>query len=251
MSGHSKWSTIKRQKEVNDAKRGQMFTKVANAITIATRLGGSGNLESNPRLRVALDSARKINMPKDNVQRAIDRGLGNLPGQILEEVLYEGFGPSKVAFIVEGVTDNKLRTNQEVRNIFERAGGSLGSNGSVTYMFDRVGEIKVKTKGGTLEDEVLELIDLGAIDVEDFVDEDGVQKYFIYTDSDQLNQVSNKIAQSRFEVEESGLVYKPNVSVTVSDPVEANKLLEFSERLEDLADAQKVYANFDIPEGLI
>src|SRR3990172_12725942 len=110
MSGHSKWSTIKRQKGAADIKRGQTFTKIANAITIAVKMGGSGDPESNPRLRVVMDAAKAVNMPKENVQRAIDRGLGRLPGQMLEEVTYEGFGPGKVAFLVEGVTDNKLRT---------------------------------------------------------------------------------------------------------------------------------------------
>lgn len=116
MSGHSKWSTIKRQKGANDAKRGLTFTKIGNAITIAAKLGNSGDPESNPRLRMALEEARSVNMPKENVQRAIDRGLGKLPGQTLEEVTYEGFGPSKVAFIVEAVTDNKLRTLAEMKN---------------------------------------------------------------------------------------------------------------------------------------
>ncbi len=143
MSGHSKWSTIKRQKGVADIKRGQTFTKLANAITIAVKLGGSGDSASNPRLRMEVEEARGVNMPKENIQRAIDRGLGKLPGQTLEEVLFEGFGPGKVAFLLEGVTDNKMRTYAEVKNIFEKAGGSLAGQGSVAYMFDRKGEIKV------------------------------------------------------------------------------------------------------------
>lgn len=146
MSGHSKWSTIKRAKGAADIKRGLTFTKVANAITIATKMGGSGDPDSNPRLRMAVDEARGVNMPKDNIQRAIDRGLGKLPGQTLEEVLYEGFGPGKTAFLVEGVTDNKMRTLQEVKNLFDKNGGSLGGQGSVAYMFDRVGEIRVKSQ---------------------------------------------------------------------------------------------------------
>ena len=146
MSGHSKWSTIKRQKGAADIKRGQTFTKLANAITIAVKMGGSGDPESNPRLRMEMEEAKAVNMPKDNVQRAIDRGLGKLPGQTLEEVLYEGFGPGKVAFLVEGVTDNKLRTLQEIKNIFERGGGHMAGQGSVAYMFGRYGEIKVKGK---------------------------------------------------------------------------------------------------------
>src|SRR3989338_1489295 len=134
MSGHSKWSTIKRAKGAADIKRGQTFTKIANAITIAVKSNGSGDPESNHRLRMVMDEAKSVNMPKDNIQRAIDRGLGKGEGQSLEEVLYEGFGPGKVAFIVEGVTDNKLRTMQEVKNIFDRNGGALVGPGAVSYM---------------------------------------------------------------------------------------------------------------------
>ena len=129
MSGHSKWSTIKRAKGAADIKRGQTFTKVANAITIAVKAGGSSDPQSNPRLRMIMEEAKTVNMPKENIQRAIDRGLGKLPGQIIEEFLYEGFGPGKVAFIVEGITDNKLRTHAEIKNLFERSGGSLASSG--------------------------------------------------------------------------------------------------------------------------
>lgn len=260
MSGHSKWSTIKRQKGAQDIKRGQTFTKVANAITIATKSGGSGDADANPRLRAALADAKAVNMPKDNVQRAIDRGLGKLPGQSLEEVIFEGFGPSKVAFIVEGVTDNKLRTLQEVKNIFEKSGGSLAGPGAVSYMFDRKGEIRVKGKGGSSEEEMLELIDLGAEDVEEF-EEDGItdsaeassvkQKYLVYVEGSQLNTMSNKITQAGFVVESIELIYKPNTLVEITDAEAAKKVLEFAEKLEELDDVQKVYANFDIDEKLI
>ncbi len=250
MSGHSKWSTIKRQKGAADIKRGQTFTKLANAITIAVKMGGSGDPESNPRLRMEMEEAKAVNMPKDNVQRAIDRGLGKLPGQTLEEVLYECFGPGKVAFLVEGVTDNKLRTLQEVKNIFERGGGAMGGQGSVAYMFNRYGEIKVTGKGGSVEDEMLELIDLGAEDVEDYLEEN-IQRYLVYTQSSELNTMGNKITQAGFGVESQELVYKPNILVPINDPEIAKKVLEFSEKLEELDDVQKVYANFDIPEELV
>src|SRR3989344_7088789 len=257
MSGHSKWSTIKRQKGAADIKRGQTFTKIANAITIAVKMGSSGDPESNPRLRVAMDAAKAVNMPKENVNRAIDRGLGRLPGQTLEEVIYEGFGPGKVAFLVEGVTDNKLRTLQEIRNIFERGGGSMGGQGSVAYMFDSSGEIRVKGKaaegeahqgrGGSTEEEMLELIDLGAKDVEDYI-EDNMQKYLVYTQSSELNTMGNKITQAGYGVESQELVYKPNTLVPVNDPETAKRVLDFAEKLEELDDVQKVYANFDIPD---
>lgn len=250
MSGHSKWSTIKRQKGAADAKRGMTFTKLANAITIATKQGGSGDPASNPRLRLALEQARTANMPKDNVQRAIDRGLGKLPGQTIEEVLYEGFGPAKVAFVVEGVTDNRMRTTQEVKNIFDRSGGAMGSNGSTAYMFDKKGELRVKTKGGSKDDEMLELIDLGVEDVEDF-DEEGTLKYLIYVEPTELANMSTKVTQQGFEVESAELIYKPNLTVEVKDPDQAKKVIEFAEKLEDHDDIQKVFANFDIPEDLI
>jgi len=242
MSGHSKWSTIKRAKGAADIKRGLTFTKVANAITIAAKLGGSGDPESNPRLRMIMEEAKAVNMPKENVQRAIDRGLGKLGGQSLEEVLYEGFGPSKVAFLIEGVTDNKLRTLQEVKNLFERSGGSLAGQGSVTYMFDRVGEIRVKGKGGNSEEEMLELIDLGAKDIQD---------YLVYTEAANVAEVGNKITQAGYGVESTELVYKPTVLMEIKDKEAAQKVLDFAGKLEELDDIQKVYANFDIDEKLL
>lgn len=248
MSGHSKWSTIKRQKGVADIKRGQTFTKLANAIAIAARAGNSGDPNSNPRLRAALEAAREVNMPKENVARAIDRGLGKLPGQSLEEVTYEGFGPGKVAYFVEGVTDNRLRTNQEIRNLFDRAGGSLGGVGSTAYMFDKKGEIKVKSKGGSSEEEILELIDLGAEDVEDYTED--TQKYLVYIESPELYTMSTKITQAGFVLESLGLVMKPNITVDITDKETAGKVINFTEKLEDSDDVHKVYANFDITDEL-
>lgn len=253
MSGHSKWSTIKRQKGAADIKRGLTFTKLANTITIATKLGGSGEVESNPRLRMATDAARAVNMPKDNIQRAIDRGLGKVEGQTLEEVLYEGFGPGKVAFIVEGVTDNKLRTLQEVKNLFERNGGALAGSGAVSYMFERLGEIKVisdKGEGESQEEEMLQLIDLGAEDVEEFL-EDGIQGYLVYVQSPELNIMSIKITQAGYRVESQELVYKPTITVEIKDKETAERVIEFTRKLEELDDVQKVWANFDISEEII
>lgn len=250
MSGHSHWSTIQRQKGAADAKRGQTFTKIANMITIAARLGNSGDPGSNPRLRVALDSARSVNMPKENIQRAIDRGLGKLPGQTLEEVVYEGFGPKRVAFYLEGITDNKLRTLQEVRNLFERSGGSLGNTGSTAYMFDKKGEIRVKGKGGSSEDEMLELIDLGAEDVEDYKEEEE-QKFLVYVESSELFTMGTKITQAGFEVESSELVFKPNMLTELTEEDEVKKVIEFAEKLEDHPDIQKVFMNADMPEALV
>lgn len=249
MSGHSHWSTIQRHKGVADAKRGQTFTKVANNISLAARLSNSGDPENNPRLRTALEGARAVNMPKENIQRAIDRGLGKLPGQTLEEVIYEGFGPLRVAFLLEGITDNKLRTLQEVRNLFDRAGGNLGSTGSTVYMFDKKGEIRVKGQGGASDDELLTLIDLGAQDVEDY-QEDGIQYYSVYIESPELFTMSNKITQSGFSVESSEIVFRPNLTVELNNPEEIKKIIGLIEKLEENDDIQKVYANFTVPDGV-
>lgn len=249
MSGHSKWSTIKRQKGAADIKRGQTFTKVANAITIAVRAGGSGDPNANPRLRMVIESAHAVNMPKDNIKRAIERGLGK-GKDALEEVVYEGFGPGQVAFVVEGVTDNRLRTNQEIKSIFERNGGSLAGQGAVSYMFEKKGEIRVKGKGGSADDEMLELIDLGAEDVDDYI-EDTFQKYLVYTQSSELNTMGNKITQAGFEVGSQDLVMKPTTIQSITDQALARKVIDFAGKLEEQDDIQKVYANFDIPEGLI
>ena len=250
MSGHSKWSTIKRSKGVEDAKRGLTFTKVANTITIVVRLSGSGDPESNPRLRAVLEEAKEVNMPKENIQRAIDRGLGKLPGQVLEEATYEGFGPGKVAFIIETVTDNRMRTLQLIKNAFERAGGSLVGQGAVSYMFEKKGEIKVLSKGGTKDDEMLELIDAGAEDVEDFEDE-GVLKYLVYTNPSSLFEVVNKINSAGYKTQSQELVMKPNILQQITDSEIAKKVLNFADILEDNDDVQKVFANFDIDDKLV
>lgn len=255
MSGHSKWSTIKRSKGLADAKRGQVFTKLALAITLAAKLGSSGDPGSNPRLRLALDQAKSANMPKGNIERAIEKGLGK-GKEALEEVFYEGFGPTtskgKVAFLVEGVTDNKLRTNAEIRNLFDRSGGGLGGSGSVLFMFDKKGEIIVKSLElgvQSLEDQMLQLIDLGVDDVEDFV-EDGVSKFLIYTNPTSVSEVSNKVAQLTYSVESMEVVFKSNITVSITNPEEAKRVIEFAEKLEDHPDVQKVYSNFEIAEEI-
>lgn len=250
MSGHSKWSTIKRAKGAADAKRGLTFTKVANSITIAAKLGGTGDSDSNPRLRMALEEARSVNMPKENIQRAIDRGLGKLPGQSLEEVTYEGFGPSKVAFLVEVVTDNKLRTLAEMKNLFERSGGSLGGSGSTAYMFKKAGEIKVLGKGGDSQEEILEIIDSGAEDVEEF-NEDGNIKYLVYTDSTGYSGVLDYLREHNFNIELSEVIMKPTMLTEITDKEKAEKVLGFTEKLESHDDIQKVYANFDLSDNLL
>lgn len=242
MSGHSKWSTIKRAKGAADVKKGLTFTKLANAITIAAKSGGSGDVGFNPRLRVAVDEARAVNMPKDNIQRAIDRGLGKLPGQTIEEVMYEGFGPGKVAFIAEGITDNRLRTNQIIKNLFDRAGGVMGSVGSCAYLFNKIGEIRCFSKGGAKEDEELELIDLGAEDIEEYED-DEVKKYAVFVEVANLTVMSNKITQSGYQIESYEVVFKPITKIEITDPELMDKVLDFANKLEEQDDIVKVFAN--------
>jgi YebC/PmpR family DNA-binding regulatory protein len=249
MSGHSKWSTIKRAKGVADIKRGQTFTKVAKAITLAAKLGNSGDPGANPRLRMVLEEAKSVNMPKENINRAIEKGMG-AGKEAIEELTYEGFGPGKVAFIVEAVTDNRLRTNQEIKSIFDRNGGNLGGPGSVSYMFDKKGELKVVGKGGSEEDEELELIDLGAEDIEAF-EEDEKSKYLVYVESPELNTMGNKCTQSGYTVESQQLVMKPNTFTEIRDKEAVEKVMNFAEKLEDNDDVQKVFANFNIDERLI
>ncbi len=246
MSGHSKWSTIKRAKGATDVARGKTFSKLSRVITLAVKKGGT-DPDLNPTLRTAVEKAHSYNMPKENIERAIDRGLGKLPGQVLEEVFYEGFGPGKIAFYLEGVTDNRLRTNQEIRNLFEKSGGTLGGSGSVSYMFDKKGEIVVKGKGGGVEEEILELIDLGADDVEDQKEAD-IQKYLVYTESPELNTMGTKITQAGYEIESSEIIYKPNVMTEIIDAETINKIIGFIEKLEEHDDIHKVYTNLKIAE---
>ncbi len=250
MSGHSHWSTIQRQKGTMDAKRGQAFTKIASLITIAAKLGGSGDPTSNPRLRMVLETARGANMPKENIQRAIDRGLGKLPGQSLEEVTYEGFGPLGVAFYLEGITDNKMRTLSEIRNLFERAGGSLGSTGAASHIFNKVGELRITSKGENKEEEILELIDLGADEVEDYM-ERNTQKYLVYVEAAKTYSMNNKITQTGFSVESSEIVYKPNLSTEITSPEIAKKVIELAEKLEESPDIQKVYLNANFTDNIV
>ncbi len=203
MSGHSKWATIKRAKGAADAKRGQLFTKIAGTISIAVKQGGSADPDMNPRLRLAIDKAKASNMPKESIERAIQRGSGGSGDSVLEELVYEGFGPAGTALIVEAVTDKKQRTVAEVKNIFEKNGGSMGAQGSVAYQFDRVGEIVAKS-GGKTPDELLDIaLESGADDVEN---EAGIA--YFYTQPNHLMQVKHELEQKGLEVEEAEIIYK-------------------------------------------
>jgi YebC/PmpR family DNA-binding regulatory protein len=238
MSGHSKWSTIKRQKGINDAKRGQVFTKLGNAISVAVREGGGGDPANNIRLRLAVDIARSQNMPKDNIDRAIDRGLGKTGGAALESVMYEGFGPAGIAVLVAAFTDNRNRTTAEVKTIFEKAGGSMGQPGSVSWQFDNVGEIVVAINNGNAEEISLLAIDAGAQDVRQ---EDDI--ILVYTSPDKLNSVRQNIMDLNLDIESAQLVMIAKETLKITDSENIEKIDRFLEKLQDLDDVNDVYTN--------
>jgi YebC/PmpR family DNA-binding regulatory protein len=245
MSGHSKWAQIKRQKGANDAKRGQMFTKMAREIAIAAREGG-GDPDANFRLRLAVQRARALNMPQENIQRAIQRATGGgEDAQQLDEVTYEGYGPGGVAIFVEAVTDNRNRTVAEVRNVFTRNGGNLGENGSVAWLFEPRGIVAVNLDGHDPDDVTLKAIDAGAVDV----NQDG-SMLEIYTDLENLEQVRRAMEREGVEIETADRTFVPKTMVTLDDQ-KAAQVVRLIEKLEDLDDVQNVSANLDLSQELV
>jgi YebC/PmpR family DNA-binding regulatory protein len=245
MSGHSKWAQIKRQKGANDAKRGQIFTKLAREIMVAARQGG-GDPETNFRLRLAMQRARAVNMPQENIQRAVTRATGAGDGAAqLEEVTYEGYGPGGVAIFVEGLTDNRNRTVAEVRNVFTRNGGSLGENGSVAWLFDQRGVVTVDLKGHDPDEVTLVAIDTGAVDVNQ-VD----SSLEIYTNLEDLENVRRAMEGAGLEVDTAERAFVPKTMVTLDDQ-KSTQVVRLIERLEDLDDVQNVSTNLDLSEELV
>ena len=246
MSGHSKWSTIKRQKGIKDAHRGQVFTKLANAITIAVKSGGGiADPEKNFKLRLSIEKARSLNMPKENIQRAISRGSGDKEASGWSEVAYEGYGPEGIAVVVEAATDNRNRTGAEIKNIFERAGGSLAGPGAVSFQFSKTGLLTVVKKDNA-DEQILSLIDLGAQDVEEVVD-----MIEVYTKPEELKEIKDQVEKKDFEVLDVELIMKPINNILIDTQEKAGKVLKFMELLEEHDDVQKVYSNFDIPDKLL
>jgi YebC/PmpR family DNA-binding regulatory protein len=245
MSGHSKWSTIKRAKGVTDAKRGALFTKVAREISVAARQGG-GDPDANYRLRLAVEKARSVNMPSDNIKRTIDKATGGGDAEQFEEIVYEGYGPGGVAVLVEAATDNRNRTAAEVRSIFTKAGGQLAGSGAVAWQFEPRGLIAVNRDGGIDVDEVaLAAIDAGAEDV----DTDDPESIGIYTSPADLERVRKALDGAGVPVDsaENTMIAKQTVEL---DSARARQALRLVELLEDLEDVQRVTANFDIPEDV-
>ncbi len=236
MSGHSKWSTIKRKKAALDAKRGKLFTKLIKEITIAARQGG-GDPAGNPRLRLAIDNAKAANMPMDNIERAIKKATGELEGVVYTELTYEGYGPGGVAILVEAATDNKNRTVAEVRHLFNKHGGSLGETGSVAWMFDKKGIITFPTQGKT-EDDIMEIVlDAGADDISE---EEG---YFeVTTEVENFEPVRRALVDAGIEIENASLQWIAKNTVDVSGET-AEKVMKLIDALEDNDDVQNVYSN--------
>ena len=244
MAGHSKWSSIKHKKAATDAKRGKLFTKLARGITIAARDGG-GDPESNPALALAVQKARDASMPKDNIQRAIDRGTGEgSDAAAIEHVLYEGYGPGGAAILVEALTDNRNRTGAEVRHAFERSGGSLGEPGSVAWQFEKRGRILLDgSRYG--EDDVMPAIDAGAEDVRI----DGELLEVLASPSD-LSDVRGALEEAGVEVQSAELSMEPKNTVEIGEK-EAASLLRLIETLDDHDDVDQVHANFDIADEIL
>ncbi len=238
MSGHSKWATIKRQKGVADVKKGQIFTKLAKAIIIAVKQGGGiADPTQNFKLRLAIDKAQEANMPKENVARAIDKAKGLKEGE-MEEIIYEGFAPNGVSVMVEAVTDNSQRTTSEVKNIFNKAGGSFGQPGSVAYQFAHMGRVTVEKNGKNLDDIFLIAADSGAEDIE----EDG-NEVVVLTPADKLAAVRSSLSQNGLNIIEASLIRIPTNTIAIEDKEKLGKVVDFMSTLESLDDVQKVYSN--------
>lgn len=241
MSGHSKWSTIKREKGAKDAARGALFTKLGNAIAIAAR--GGADPDMNFALRLAIDKARAANMPLANIQRSIDRGSGKLGGEQIQEVMYEGYGPGGVAILVECATDNINRTYPEVRLAFSKHGGNIAEKGAVAFQFERKGSIRVKGSGDEL---MMQALEAGAEDVQ----EEGAESV-VYTDPKELAKVRDALVAAGIEVVEAELTFVPNNTVEITDEATAGKIMRLMDALDACDDVTNTHVNFDIPEALL
>ncbi len=244
MSGHSKWSTIKRKKGAEDARRGKIFTRIAREISVAARSGG-GDPGTNATLRLAVEKARGANMPKDNIERAIKRGTGELEGGELEEVIYEGYAPHGVALLVKCLTDNRNRTLSEVRRVFNRSGGNLAEAGAVAWMFDTKGYISVARDDMDPDDIFMMAVDAGAEDVE--VSDDFVE---VYTEPVDLHWVREGLAGRGLSIEEAELSQVPKTLMALGEK-ETLQVMNMIENLEELDDVQQVYSNLDISEEIL
>jgi len=245
VSGHSKWSTIKRKKGAVDAKRGRAFTKLIKEITVAARMGGGDPL-GNPRLRSAVATAKTENMPKDNIERAIKKGTGEIAGAVYEEITYEGYGPGGVAVLVDCMTDNKNRTVADVRHYFSKSGGNLGESGCVSWMFEKKGNLLVD-KTTITEEQLMDLaLEAGAEDVREEENE-----FQVLTAPEDFETVREALQKQGVAFLEAGIAMIPKNTIEVGEEKTAKQLMKLLENLEDYDDVQNVYANFDIPDEIM
>ncbi|WP_456433173.1 YebC/PmpR family DNA-binding transcriptional regulator [Thermosulfuriphilus sp.] len=245
MAGHSHWAQIKRKKAAVDAKRGKIFTKLIREIMVAARLGG-GDPSGNPRLRAAIQAARAVNMPKENIERAIKKGTGEIAGEAYEEVTYEGYGPGGVAVLIESMTDNKRRTVSELRHIFSKCGGNLAEPGAVAWVFERKGLIVVPREAIS-EEELFDLVlESGAEDVREQESE-----YEVITTPEAFEGVKKALETQGVKMISAQVTMVPKTTVRLEDEKSAQQMMRLMDMLEEHDDVQKVYANFDIPDQLM
>src|ERR1700730_16417396 len=245
MSGHSRWSTIKHKKGATDAKRGKLFTRLIKEMTVAARSGG-GDLNGNPRLRAAVNEAKANNMPKDTIERAVKRGSGELEGASYEEITYEGYGPGGVGIMVEAMTDNSHRTTPEIRHIFEKNGGNLGTPGSVRFQFDRKGFFTIEKKA-VGEDKLMEIVlEAGADDLQT----DNAEVYEVYTSPDNFESVRQALEKNNIPTVEAKIGQIPSLYVKL-DEAKAKQTMRLLEMLDDQDDVQNVWSNFDMPAEMM
>lgn len=243
MSGHSKWSTIKRQKGAADLKRGKLFSRLVRAITVAAREGSDP--ETNPKLRLVIEKAKHANMPKDRIKRAIDRAAGK-GSETLERISYEGYGPAGVAILVEVITDNRQRTLAEIKYLFDKRSGKLGKQGTVEHLFSQQGLVSVNLGNKSADELMLKAIDLGAIDVGQ-----AGKQIVVTTQANELKRIKEALTQAGYEVVEAKLSMEPKAPVVVKDKKIARKILTLIDELEQLEDVQEIYANFDIDNQVL
>jgi YebC/PmpR family DNA-binding regulatory protein len=248
MSGHSKWANIKHKKARSDEKRGKEFTKIAKEITIAVRTGGGGDPESNSKLKLAIQKAKNINMPNDNINRAIKKGAGDMESEAIEEIVYEGYAPGGVAVMLEIATDNRNRTASEIRHLFSKSNGNLGENGCVAWMFKRTGLLTIDKESLTLDEEdlMLMVLELGA---DDLTDEDEV--FEVLTNPDSFMEVKEGLENEGIKLEMADIVMLPENTVAVNDENMAGRILKLIDALEDHDDVQNVYTNMSIEDEII
>jgi YebC/PmpR family DNA-binding regulatory protein len=248
MSGHSKWSTIKHKKARTDEKKGKEFTKVAKEITIAVKTGGGGDPDANSKLKLAIQKAKAINMPNENISRAIKKGTGELDSEALEEIIYEGYAPGGVAVMLEIATDNRNRTAPDIRHLFSKHQGNMGETGCVNWMFKRVGFLSINKENLNMDEDELMMLALES-GADDFKDED--DSYEVITSPDNFMEIKDALEGAGISFEEADLIMMPVNTVDINDVETAAKIIKLIDLFEDHDDVQRVYTNMNIPDEIL